>query len=351
MYFLFIVLIVHSLVSGQQQDQFVHGANFNLECNLCHNTSNWKVNPQKVLFDHNSTGFSLMGAHRLVDCQNCHNSLIFSHIGHNCIDCHQDVHQGRLGIDCERCHAPDSWENRLEVFELHQNTRFPLYGVHATIDCQSCHDREDKQDFKLKPVECQQCHIQNFLKTMNPAHQKARFSLQCEKCHLINSASWNQAIYEHSDQFPLSGGHANLECNDCHNNRYQGISVECYACHQVQYEKTTNPSHKVFGFPTNCQECHSTQQWERGEFDHLAVSGFALTGVHGRSEEVKCIDCHVNNQIRGLPRDCYGCHQRITPGWEIQTMSAQISLKIVWCAIISRPGARLILIIIRRISR
>ncbi|APF18984.1 hypothetical protein Calab_3333 [Caldithrix abyssi DSM 13497] len=309
MYWIVFILLMLTEATGQHPADFIHGPNFNLDCKLCHTTKTWKVDPQQILFDHNTTGFRLLGAHRQVECLSCHNSLVFSHIGHNCIDCHQDVHQGRLGVDCERCHSPDSWENRFEVFEIHQNTRFPLYGIHAVIDCQSCHDREDRQDFKLKSVECQQCHIQDFLKTINPSHQKAGFSLQCENCHLVNAASWKQAIYEHSETFPLVGGHSNLECVDCHNDRYQGVSVECYACHQDQYESTTNPNHMLFGFPTNCQECHSPQMWERSDFDHLSASGFALVGVHARSEEVKCIDCHVNNQLRGLPRDCYGCHQ------------------------------------------
>jgi hypothetical protein len=47
--------------------------------------------------------------------------------------------------------------------------------------------------------------------------------------------------------------------------------------------------------------------WDAAQFDHLVVSeGFALNGAHGLA---RCIDCHINNQLENLPRECYGCHQ------------------------------------------
>ncbi len=310
MSFLLIFILSVSVSYAQPQPGFVHGPNFKLECNLCHGTDSWKVNPQTVIFDHNSTGFSLLGAHRQVDCQACHKSLVFAQIGHNCIDCHRDIHEGQLGIECEKCHSPKTWENRFEVFEQHQNTRFPLLGVHAVLDCQTCHQQANKLDFKMKGVECKDCHLAGFMKTLSPSHQKAGFNLNCENCHLVNATSWKQATYEHTPNFPLTGAHRQIECVDCHSDRFQGLAVECYSCHQAQYESTAKPDHQVFGFPTNCQECHSTDNWIRSQFDHLSASGFALEGVHGQPDRVQCVDCHVNNQINGLPRDCFGCHQK-----------------------------------------
>ena len=304
------IFILSGLLFGQESNQFVHGKNFSLDCSLCHSTQNWRIDLTKIGFDHNQTGFTLYGAHRQVDCQACHQSLVFSHVGSNCMDCHTDIHKGEMGVNCDQCHTLRTWENRFEVFELHQKTRFPLLGVHAIVDCQSCHNSQDKLDFKLKPVDCNQCHLEAFMGTLNPAHQKAGFSLDCQRCHLVNAANWKQAIYEHSQTFPLSGGHAGIECIDCHSDRYQGLSVACFSCHQQDYRSTTNPNHQVFGFPTVCEQCHTSENWQADQFDHLAVSGFALEGVHGRPDDVRCIDCHVNNQLQGLPRDCYGCHQK-----------------------------------------
>jgi len=290
-----------------QKQEPVHGPDFKMECALCHTTESWRVDPARVRFNHGAAGYALLGAHRRTACRSCHQSLIFSHIGHNCVDCHDDIHQGEMGIDCERCHNPQSWENRLEMFDLHQNTRFPLLGVHAQVDCQSCHNSSDHRDYKLKALECRQCHLQNYLQTLNPAHQKSGFDLNCQTCHPVNAASWQQTVYRHSPNFPLSGGHSGIDCMDCHSAGYQNTSPECYACHQSDYERAANPNHRAFGFPTVCQECHSSQSWARSQFDHLAVSGFALNGAH--ADAVLCVDCHVNNQLSGLPTDCYGCHQ------------------------------------------
>ena len=73
-----------------------------------------------------------------------------------------------------------------------------------------------------------------------------------------------------------------------------------------EYSSSVNPDHVKFGFPTVCANCHNESRWEDALFDHVAESGFTLVGAHSR---IMCTDCHVNNQISGLPRDCYGCHE------------------------------------------
>ncbi|NOX89268.1 MAG: hypothetical protein GXO77_09585 [Calditrichaeota bacterium] len=307
---LIIVVLLSLNAQSGQPTKSVHGKNFDLHCSACHVTESWRVDPAKINFDHKKTGFTLIGAHSEINCRSCHKDLVFSHIGHACADCHVDIHKGEVGIDCERCHTPESWENRFEIFELHQQTRFPLLGAHAVIDCQSCHTSDQRTEYKLTGVECQQCHLQNFMQALNPEHRKAGFSLDCRKCHLVNASSWKQTVYRHSEAFPLTEGHSGIDCADCHAERYRGTSTDCFACHEKDYNRTVNPDHQIFGFPTVCGECHTSSDWARSRFDHTAVSGFALNGIHGRSDEVKCIDCHVNNQLSGLPKDCFGCHQK-----------------------------------------
>ena len=72
------------------------------------------------------------------------------------------------------------------------------------------------------------------------------------------------------------------------------------------FDNSDDPDHLTFGFPQNCEECHTTVNWESPDFDHIAVSGFALNGAHRTAQ---CTSCHINNQISGLPRDCFGCHE------------------------------------------
>ncbi|MCP4411771.1 MAG: hypothetical protein GY808_04270, partial [Gammaproteobacteria bacterium] len=228
-------------------------------------------------------------------------------VGIACADCHTDIHKGELGIQCESCHSYQNWENRREVFEQHSQTNFPLIGVHANLDCESCHINDQQRQFTNLSVECQSCHLNEYMGTLSPSHQKAGFDLDCQKCHLPNTSVWKTAIFEHPFSFPLNDGHHGLECADCHNNDFGGTNADCFACHRTEYDESSNPNHKTFGFPTNCEECHSGISWERTSFDHFTESGFAIEGAH---QSILCIDCHENNQLSGIPENCVGCHQQ-----------------------------------------
>ncbi len=88
-----------------------HGDVYTVECEACHNPVAWDL----WLFDHNTqTGFLLGGAHRDVDCDDCHRSSLASmqKIGARCVDCHRadDIHDGEFGPDCGRCHSDTSFE-------------------------------------------------------------------------------------------------------------------------------------------------------------------------------------------------------------------------------------------------
>ncbi len=300
-----LLLLCIPLIFSGQEIQMPHGDGFKRDCSQCHTTDNWQVSVDQIDFRHADTGYPLNGNHSQVHCRECHENLIFSHIGVTCLDCHSDIHKGEMGDRCEECHSPAGWEDRSEHFLMHMGTQFPLLGAHAVLDCQSCHEAQQRREYKTVPVECKGCHMDDFMSTLNPSHRKAGFDFACENCHLPNSMNWNQAIYEHSRIFPLEGGHASLECTACHSAIYEGLSVDCYSCHEQEYNVAKNPDHFEFAFPTNCEACHNTRLWEEAEFDHLSASGFPLTGAHTR---IFCTDCHVNNQLTGLPRECYGCH-------------------------------------------
>lgn len=300
-----IIFLVYS-PAFQQEKEMPH-ENISFDCALCHSTANWTVNQKNISFDHSKTGFPLWGGHKDVQCRNCHESLKFFHVGTSCVDCHADIHQGELGLRCDNCHTPLSWENRRELLEEHQRTNFPLVGVHAIVDCEACHYSPEKKDIARLPLECDGCHMDIYLASKNPDHRAAAFAPQCEECHPIQSSSWQKAIYQHSLNFKLEGAHKRIECIDCHSQVYEGTPSECYACHSQDYQQATNPSHIIFGFLTTCELCHNTTRWGDAIFDHIEASGFALTGVH---QTLTCNSCHINNQTSGLPRECYGCHEK-----------------------------------------
>ena len=304
---IFCILLSIQLIRDikSQETDMPHG-DIKINCDQCHNPDSWKVDLNRVTFKHETTHFPLLGGHQSVPCRTCHESLVFFNIGSSCIDCHPDVHQSELGLRCDVCHTTVNWENRRELWDRHNATLFPLVGVHAIVDCEACHFSPEKADIARLPVECQGCHRNNFIETANPDHQKAAFSVQCDECHPVNALGWNTVTYQHTEKFRLEGGHQAAGCIDCHINTYRGTSTQCFACHSGDYQEAANPDHVKFGFLTECQLCHSIFQWTGTTFDHTQASGFALTGAH---TVLPCLECHVNNQITGLPRECYGCHQ------------------------------------------
>jgi len=256
-----------------------HG-NLKIDCKVCHTTANWAVRTQSVLFKHDQTGFPLIGAHAVVACRDCHQDLHFANIGSSCIDCHTDIHRGQLGNQCLTCHNTRNWENRKKVFDQHARTRFPLLGVHAVTDCQACHNSDLRNEFVNAPLACQGCHFETYQETRDPDHPKAGFSTNCEQCHPVTASEWQAATYDHTQSFPLNGSHRALNCIDCHASQYSNLSKDCYACHEKDYQETTDPNHMEFGFLTDCILCHSDVKWAGSTFDHLAASGFELVQTH-----------------------------------------------------------------------
>ncbi len=297
-------LLILPRVYGQETLSNPHG-DIKLDCTTCHNTSDWfDIHPGKD-FDHNQTGYPLTGAHRYVDCESCHENPVFAHIGHACADCHQDIHKAEFGSDCENCHSPQSWENRQELFQQHNQTRFPLVGVHSIVDCRACHFTEQRNEFSNTPIECENCHGELFKATLNPDHRKAQFDDRCDECHLLNSSSWERTNYQHTSEFPLRGAHLRADCNSCHQTQFSGIDNTCFACHESDYYAAKEPDHTQGQFSTECSICHTESAWIPAYFDH-ASSGFPLTGVHA---SLACVDCHIDGQYSMLPTDCFSCHQ------------------------------------------
>ncbi len=98
-----------------------------------------------------------------------------------------------------------------------------------------------------------------------------------------------------------------MACNDCHaGGVYAGTPEACIACHQADYDGTTNPNHAAAGYPTtDCLQCHGMASWAGASFNH-ATTAFPLTGAH---LSAPCADCHINNIYAGTPTACVGCHQ------------------------------------------
>ncbi|MDZ7266834.1 MAG: hypothetical protein ONB48_06380 [candidate division KSB1 bacterium] len=289
-----------------------HGK-INLPCSDCHTARAWSPLRLDLKFKHETTGFALAGQHATVDCKRCHSSLKFTGASRECTACHEDVHDGTLGRDCTRCHTFQGWREFSRMNAVHQASRFPLLGLHQRVACENCHTRQGTSQFINLPLQCGVCHRQDYEATTNPNHREAGFSMRCELCHSSMIIGWASAGLGHLSgfdhnrtRFPLQGAHSAVDCGRCHGSgRFAGTPTDCFACHQDDYQRATNPNHVAENFSQNCSVCHSNVGWQPANFDHNRTR-FPLQGAHSA---VDCGRCHGNGRFAGTPTACFSCHQ------------------------------------------
>jgi hypothetical protein len=165
---------------------------------------------------------------------------------------------GSLNIACSNCHTAQWWMPIRSRPEFdHNQTAFPIHGMHKAVPCEDCHI---SRIFKNASTKCQDCHF-------DPHRNKN--SVECALCH--RDTGWNVSthmINEHTDRFPLIGAHAVADCYSCHktgtvgkSNR-QGLSTLCDSCHLTAFNQAKRPNHRARGFSTDCTECHhSFDSW------------------------------------------------------------------------------------------
>ena len=304
----FIILLgIGGSAGAQSRDSQVtrspHG-NLDIPCQNCHTSISWKPLRAVPEFDHNRTGYPLIGGHENVACVRCHAKPVFANTGARCADCHADIHRRQMGASCERCHTVQRWNVTIRSVQNHEN-RFPLVGAHAALECDSCHKGAAAGQFQGLSFQCYSCHARDFQRTNAPSHATAGFPTSCEQCHSITT--WLGARFDHLKLtgFALTGMHATLQCTDCHvGGKFKGTQATCSGCHMNDYRGASNPNHVAAGFPLACQDCHSTSAWQPASVNHAAL-GFPLTGMHAT---LQCNQCHTNNNYSITSTACVSCH-------------------------------------------
>jgi hypothetical protein len=149
------------------------------ECNSCHNDLGWK---HKVRFNHDLSGFPLLGQHAISPCEECHLDSAFKDASSNCISCHKtdDTHKQTLGTSCNRCHNPNGW--KLWQFDHDRQTQFKLEDSHKDLNCKSCHKNTMNDSIEQSPT-CNVCHLQDDI-------HRGDFGNHCDQCH--NSVKFDQ---------------------------------------------------------------------------------------------------------------------------------------------------------------
>ncbi len=281
-------------------------AGFPTDCESCHDTTSWN----NATFDHDS--WALTGSHATTSCASCHADG-FEGTPTDCFSCHAEDYdrttdpnhrEAGFPVTCEDCHDTSNWGGA----DFDHDELFELTGGHAGLECASCH----ADGFEDTPTDCYACHADDYDRTTEPDHREAGFPTSCEDCHTI--ANWN-ADLDHDAFFPLTGAHRALECESCHADGYDGTPTDCYSCHVNDYNGTEDPNHTDAGFPTTCEDCHTTSNWD-ATFDHDAF--YPLTGAH---RPLECESCHADG-YDGTPTDCYSCHVNDYNGTEDPNHSA-----------------------------
>ena len=263
----------------------VHKGQFKTDpCDKCHaGFESWEI----PFFDHQVSRFSLEGQHQQVACAGCHTKGHYKPIDVACGNCHKNFHEGQFSKPCNECHSPSHW-SPLAKFDHTAQTRYPLEGSHAQVDCAKCHI---VNRYRGTPTECADCHLD--------VHDGRRGGA-CDRCHTISDWSVNLGQDHDFGPFSLGGSHDLLPCERCHGpDRKQelaGRGPECVNCHRDPHFGSLGPQ---------CFECHTQVSFLPSTFLHTET-GFRLSGAH---RFVECRDCHPGRVFGGLPNSCDFCHQ------------------------------------------
>lgn len=324
----------------------VHDGGFGSDCASCHTPEDWgrlKRTLSASNFDHETTGFSLVGAHERAECSSCHgkparrdDEIRITFIGNtdrnsfprlradNCLSCHVDYHNGELidapggGAVCSNCHDQHEWFPTTYDIERHnREADYELTGSHMATPCIECHQKEDRSlTFTIENTACEDCHLDD-----NPHDDQfvdASGKTVCSTCHSTDTWQWASSAFDHDQtDFPLTGRHETVACVDCHPRQtlasgaivqqFKDVDTTCESCH------SEDDPHQGQFVDNTCDRCHNTEALTITEFNHDDTR-FPLTGAH---LQTACADCHFEEtgpeqtpfiRFRPLGRECEDCH-------------------------------------------
>ncbi len=268
-----------------------HSLGWGEDCLACHDG----VDTYNKHFDHGTVPFALTGLHVEVDCYNCHvgaRSLTdLKNAPRDCFDCHRetDPHEGRFSADCATCHSVEGWK---PVAFDHAKTAFQLTGKHAEAACNDCH--QPNSNGKVLSG-CLDCHVEE-------EPHAGKLGRDCTACHTPDG--WKPAFDHNKSAMPFIGGHKDVVCESCHENRqYKGTSAECIDCHGY-------PGWHGSAFGSNCLGCHRVDAWMPAEYG-LGHSWFSRNHGEGKARAAGCTSCHPSSIY---DTDCSSCHDSIDDG-------------------------------------
>lgn len=306
--------------------------------------------PVSDAYDHKfDPGFSLVGAHVKIKCEQCHTlarapslrkgAKRFLGLSQECVRCHKDAHEGSFGHDCQSCHGQAHAFK--EAPDFSHTSEFPLQGAHNRSMCLECHEASGPHSVAglrttKQPVRaCTGCH--------EDVH-KGSLGQDCKSCHGVTRPFNQAAEFKHTAEFPLTGGHEGRTCKACHEDqgprsvaalkRESVTPRECGECHASPHSAGLVRFAAAASWRTEgaaCAACHSALDRTflvpsaKMTTEQHAATGFPLVAPH---EKVECAACHKEMGKRlaiepgkdlrpGFaaffpgrgPQDCGACHK------------------------------------------
>lgn len=249
----------------------------------------------------------------------------------SCATCHLDHHGDEVPLAGELAFTHAGLDGP-EGF-AHGHVAFELVGQHADLACVECHANaeaillaEGEGRFVGASQACATCH--------EDPHE-GDYTQDCARCHGQEAPFEDVAGFVHTDDLPLEGVHAALECAACHEpgtERDVARSIlntgatprDCASCHESPHASPFLAAigDRIDALPgASCVHCHSTAEGDfaAGELERAlhAATGVPLDAPH---QDVTCAECHVESTLNapapwearfpGRAADnCGACHE------------------------------------------
>ncbi len=283
-------------------------SNYSTNCADCHkmNALEWKG----AGINHNF--FPLRDGHAIDDCNKCHKSGVFAGLSNECFSCHQATFASttnpnhtalNFSTNCKVCHSLNPGWKPADYKD--HDASFPIYSGKHNGEWNSCADCHANQS-NYSQYSCTTCHEHSNKSDVDSKHPGvpgySYNSIACFGCHPTGTG---QGTFDHAAAgFPLTNGHAAVDCAKCHTSGFVGTSNACASCHTSNFNQTTNPNHNANGISTDCASCHTTMPgWKPASYP---TTHSKLTGAHIPIAN-ECATCHKGNYTTA-PKICYDCH-------------------------------------------
>ena len=162
------------------------------------------------------------------------------------------------GSQCEQCHRTTSWTDAR--WDHAAMTGMALGVAHRQVTCQACHTNNT---FRAAQTSCVLLSPGGLSGRTHAEPRRRRIPDQCEACHRVSDATFNQARFDHAASFPLVGVHAQQTCASCHKgNVFKGTPRDCVGCHRPLYDRTTTPNHVAAELPDHLRELSPADRHE-----------------------------------------------------------------------------------------